>query len=158
MVRSSDALRRLLWRQRAFDIDPPTSPKPIMRRARCPTAERTMDPVRIVAESLTSRPGIREQHRSRRASKWIGFDSPRYSVDPQRADRIAHRRVRSASCQSAGVSSCASFSISSSARYNGRNATHWQRHQGACSFGRHHPKPPGVELANISASNLSLEG
>src|SRR5437660_3421154 len=47
---------------RAFNIDPPASSYAIMRRAR-PTAERTVGPARIVEESLTPRPGIREQHR-----------------------------------------------------------------------------------------------
>ena len=45
---------------RACNIDPPASSYAIMRRA-SPTAERTVGPARMIVESLTPRPGIREQ-------------------------------------------------------------------------------------------------
>ena len=64
VVRSLDALRALegatalstLIRQRHLT---PTC------GGHAPTAERTVGPARIVVESLTPRPGIREQHRSK---------------------------------------------------------------------------------------------
>jgi hypothetical protein len=54
---------------RAFNIDPPASSYAIMRR-HAPTAERTMSPARMIVESLTPRPGIREQYRPGRDIKF----------------------------------------------------------------------------------------
>ena len=48
---------------RAFNIDPPASSYSIMRGGTPPTAERTVGPARIIVESLTPRPGTREQYR-----------------------------------------------------------------------------------------------
>ena len=81
---------------RAFNIDPPTSSYAIMRGL-APTAERTVGPARIVEESLTPRPGIREQNRpkadiqrfcsSRRGLPWL-FDPTRpESVPPKNSSR-----------------------------------------------------------------------
>jgi hypothetical protein len=87
---------------RAFNIDPPTSSYAIMP----PTAERTVGPARNVVESLTSKPGIREQHRPKAdidgpeipqcsgvtcaivwvAAQWVGsvpLDSERFRSDPR---------------------------------------------------------------------------
>ena len=50
---------------RAFNIDPPTpSYPPPSCGGHAPTAERTVGPGKDDVESLTLRPGIREQHRS----------------------------------------------------------------------------------------------
>ena len=48
---------------RAFNIDPPTPSYAIMRRA-CPYCGENSGPGKDDVESLTLRPGIREQHRS----------------------------------------------------------------------------------------------
>ena len=61
MVRSIDLMRALYQRDRAFKIDPPGSSYALMRRA---DAERTVGPVRMFVESLTSSSGIREQHQA----------------------------------------------------------------------------------------------
>ena len=70
VVRSLDVWRALEQGDRAFDIDPPTSSYAIMRRAR-PYRGENSGPGRIVVESLTPRPGIREQHRPNRT--WDSF-------------------------------------------------------------------------------------
>ncbi len=44
--------------KRVFNIDPPTSPNAIMRRAKAPTAERTVEPAEISTESLTPTPEL----------------------------------------------------------------------------------------------------
>src|SRR6516225_9804954 len=62
VVRSPDFLRALNQRDCACNIDPPASSYAIMRRAG-PTAERTVGPARMIAESLTPKPGIREHNR-----------------------------------------------------------------------------------------------
>ena len=63
VVGSSDVLRALKQRDRAFNIDPLTSSYAVMR-GHAPTAERTVRPARMIVESLTSRPGIRERHQN----------------------------------------------------------------------------------------------
>src|SRR5260370_28684307 len=62
VVRSPDFLRGLNQRDCACNIDPPASSYAIMRREAA-TAERTVGPARMIAESLTPKPGIREQYR-----------------------------------------------------------------------------------------------
>jgi hypothetical protein len=57
------ALRALNQRDRACNIDPPASSYAITWTAR-PTAERTVGPARMFAESLTPIPGIREHNRT----------------------------------------------------------------------------------------------
>src|SRR5437899_8844423 len=61
VVRSPDFLRALNQRDCACNIDPSASSYAIMRRA-APTAERTVGPARMIAESLTPKPGIREHN------------------------------------------------------------------------------------------------
>src|SRR5215813_3751111 len=61
-MKEATALRkRFRRRPERRNIDPPASSYAIMRRAR-PTAERTVGPARMIAESLTPKPGIREQN------------------------------------------------------------------------------------------------
>src|SRR5215813_5241670 len=45
-----------------------------------PTAERTVGPARMIAESLTPKPGIREQYRTR-SGHWLG-DGVMSAFDP----------------------------------------------------------------------------
>src|SRR5262249_11875399 len=63
MVRSSDALRTPMGGNALSTLIRQRHPNPSCGGSH-PTAERTMDPARIVAESLTPRPGIREQYRT----------------------------------------------------------------------------------------------
>src|SRR5262249_28279508 len=63
MVRSSDALRTPMGGNALSTLIRQRHPNPSCGGSH-PTAERTMDPASIVAESLTPRPGIREQYRS----------------------------------------------------------------------------------------------
>jgi transposase len=51
-------LAMLKTAKRASHIDPPASSYAIMRRAHVPTAERTLDPARMIAESLTPGPEL----------------------------------------------------------------------------------------------------
>jgi hypothetical protein len=64
LVGSSDVLRALKQRDRAFNIDPLTSSYAVMRGHAPRTAERTVRPARMIVEGLTSRPGIRERHQN----------------------------------------------------------------------------------------------
>jgi hypothetical protein len=68
-----------------------------------PTAERTVGPARMIAESLTSRPGIREQHpqqtsnttsafHSRAASQSLGKGCVRAFISSRRRQAAMRRR------------------------------------------------------------------
>src|SRR6516165_6431286 len=60
MVSSTDFVRAS--DDRDCNIEPPASPYAPSCGGLTPTAERTVGPARTIAESLTSRPGIREQN------------------------------------------------------------------------------------------------
>ena len=61
VVRSPDFLRALNQRDCACNIDPPASFTPSCG-GQAPTAERTVGPARMIAESLTPKLGIREHN------------------------------------------------------------------------------------------------
>ena len=56
---------RVRMDDRDCNIEPPASPYAPSCGGLVPTAERTVGPARTIAESLTSRPGIREHYRHR---------------------------------------------------------------------------------------------
>jgi hypothetical protein len=62
VVRSPVFLRALNQRDCACNIDPPASSYAIMRRAGPYRGENSVGPTRMIAESLTPKPGIREHN------------------------------------------------------------------------------------------------
>jgi hypothetical protein len=102
VVRSPDFLRALNQRDCACNIDPPASSPSCGGQA--PTAERTVGPARMIAESLTAKPGIREQSHERSACGTVARKLERYCGRWRRTECLASRN-----CVFGRASSSSSF-------------------------------------------------
>src|SRR6516165_6686329 len=65
---------RVRMDDRDCNIEPPASPYAPSCGGLVPTAERTVGPARTIAESLTSRPGIREQNLPKADMRYVVFN------------------------------------------------------------------------------------
>src|SRR5262249_39936130 len=78
--------------ERASHIDPPASSHAIMQRAG-PTAERTLDPARMFAESLTPRPELENSQDPKRTLRNAQSQERLDISSGSRSDKLRLRRL-----------------------------------------------------------------